>query len=678
MVKRLLGIILVSMTIGLAPWIVAPRAEAHGLPAAPPPSATPLTFKGWGENNVYGQLTAPALVNPTAIAAGDNHVVVLQGDGTVKSWGSNTHGQSTVPTGLSGVVAIAAGGDSSMALRADGTAVAWGLMATSGYPALTGVKAISVRDRAGAVVHTDGSVASWGLAGTPAPTLTDAVSVSVGTDFVLGLRSNGKVVAWGNQANPAASDADSAYGITQIAAGGTSLVLGGSGALKSLGSYPALVSSHYVGVDYVAVGPGRLAIIDWVGAVADQDLLFPDDPPSPVVTGARAVAVGSRFTVALVGDPYTPPTPSYEPLIFGMRIMDTRAGFGFSDFPIPLAPHEERRMRISSVTSRPATELAGVAVNITAIGPTAAGYLTVVPTGTVVPTASNLNFAAGQTVPNFAFVPVADDGTFVIVNGSPGYTHVAIDAFGYFTRQASPPPGSFTSLQPSRLLDTRSGTGRKVAPGGIVDLAVAGHGGVPASGVSAVVLNVTVTQGSASGHITVFPTGQAVPLASNLNFVAGQTVANLVVVMLGAGGGVSFNNGSRYGSSHVVADVVGYFHGGSPVGRGGYVPIPPTRVFDTRVNPGAKVGALTYPENDVIPNAQCAVGLVLNLTATEPVASGFFQVDYSPWIPTSSLNYTAGQTVPNLAITKAGFTLHNSGGPGIVHMIGDLAGYFAC
>ena len=108
-------------------------------------------------------------------------------------------------------------------------------------------------------------------------------------------------------------------------------------------------------------------------------------------------------------------------------------------------------------------------------------------------------------------------------------------------------PGGFTSLTPSRLLDTRYAVGAPsaaVAPGGTVHLQVTGRGGVPASGVSAVVLNVTVTSPTSTGYITVYGDGTAHPGVSNLNFVPGQTVPNLVIAPVGANGKVALYNGS--------------------------------------------------------------------------------------------------------------------------------------
>ena len=127
----------------------------------------------------------------------------------------------------------------------------------------------------------------------------------------------------------------------------------------------------------------------------------------------------------------------------------------------------------------------------------------------------------------------------------------------------SVPGARYNPLTPSRILDTRFGNGAPAAmvgPGATLELQVTGRGGVPASGVSAVVMNVTVTQPTAASYLTAFPTGEVLPLAANLNFVAGQTVPNLVVAKVGAGGKVSLYNAA--GGVHVIADVAGWYDAG--------------------------------------------------------------------------------------------------------------------
>lgn len=125
----------------------------------------------------------------------------------------------------------------------------------------------------------------------------------------------------------------------------------------------------------------------------------------------------------------------------------------------------------------------------------------------------------------------------------------------------APPAGvRFHPLTPSRILDTRTGNGSPVGPlgpGATLNLQATGRGGVPSTGVSAVVLNVAVTAPTASGWLTVFPAGEVLPMASSLNFVAGQTVSNVVTAKLGANGQLALYNSA--GSTHMIADIAGWY-----------------------------------------------------------------------------------------------------------------------
>ncbi len=122
------------------------------------------------------------------------------------------------------------------------------------------------------------------------------------------------------------------------------------------------------------------------------------------------------------------------------------------------------------------------------------------------------------------------------------------------------------SLEPARLLETRQGLSTvdgsfnamgALGGGQSLNLTVVGRAGVPASGVGAVVVNVTVADPTASGFVTVFPSGSALPTASNLNFVAGQVTPNLVVAKVGALGQITLFNSA--GSTQLIVDVVGWF-----------------------------------------------------------------------------------------------------------------------
>jgi len=198
-----------------------------------------------------------------------------------------------------------------------------------------------------------------------------------------------------------------------------------------------------------------------------------------------------------------------------------------------------------------------VVLNVTAVNPTSSGYVTVFPDGITRPVASNLNFTAGEVIPNLVTVPVGADGKVDFYNAS-GSVNLVADLFGYYTTSST--TGSlFQPLSPSRMMDTRYGIGGITGPVGsnaTVKLQVVGGGGVP-SGATAVVLNVTAVNPTSSGYVTVFPDGITRPVASNLNFTAGEIIPNLVVVPVGSDGKVDFYNVA--GDVNIVVDVFGYF-----------------------------------------------------------------------------------------------------------------------
>lgn len=246
------------------------------------------------------------------------------------------------------------------------------------------------------------------------------------------------------------------------------------------------------------------------------------------------------------------------------RLLDTRAGAGTIDGLFQGGGAMTAASRLDLVVAgragMPASGLGAAILNVTVTGPTAPGYLTVWPSTSAQPPTSNLNFVPGLTVPNLVITKVGTDGKIGMFN-SAGRTDVIADAQGWF-----PASSELTALVPARLMDTRSGattvdgtfagTGA-LSSGGSVNLTVLNRGGVPASGVGAVALNVTVAGATATGYVTAWPTGAAQPLASNLNFVPGQTVPNMVIARVGSGGKVSLFNSA--GSTQLVVDVVGWF-----------------------------------------------------------------------------------------------------------------------
>ncbi|MGI8415747.1 MAG: DUF1906 domain-containing protein [Nakamurella sp.] len=254
--------------------------------------------------------------------------------------------------------------------------------------------------------------------------------------------------------------------------------------------------------------------------------------------------------------------------------------------------------------------------------------------------------------------------------------------------------GAFVPLVPYRALDTRNGIGATQAPvaaGGTVALTVAGTGGsvgVPATGVAAVVVNVTVTAPTAPGSITVYPDGTDRPHVSNLNFVKGQTVPNLVVAKVSSAGKVDLYNGST-GTVQLIADITGYYLGGTPTAPGTFVPLAPQRALDTRHGTGGTTGPIASKDEAKltiagsggvagIPAGVAAV--VVNVTVTAPTAPGSITVypDGTDRPGVSNVNFVKDQTVPNLVVAKVAngkIDLYN-GSTGTVQLIADVTGYY--
>ncbi len=296
-------------------------------------------------------------------------------------------------------------------------------------------------------------------------------------------------------------------------------------------------------------------------------------------------------------------------------------------------------------------------LNATVTQTTAASYLTVWPTGTTRGPLSNLNYVPGQTVPNLVTVVLGTNGMVSVYNNA-GTTQVIFDVVGYYSDATGTPGSRFHSITPARYFDTRIGSGgvgtSPIGPGQTLKFKVTGKNGVPASGVTAVVMNVTVTGPTSSGYLTVYPDDVSRPDASNLNFVPELTVPNLVEVRVPANGVVDFYNFSNFaGTVHLLADVVGYYDGDKSTEAGRLETGVPARIIDTRISGGCVPGGdyLQLADTDTTVGA-----VVFNVTATEPTASGYVTVfpDPPPVPLASNLNYVPGQTVPNLVIVSVG------------------------
>lgn len=332
------------------------------------------------------------------------------------------------------------------------------------------------------------------------------------------------------------------------------------------------------------------------------------------------------------------------------------------------------------------TSATAATLNVTAVTPDAAGFVTVWPCGTR-PNASNLNYVAGDVVPNGVIAPIGSNGSVCLYSQSA--TDMVVDVAGWFEGDA------FVGATPQRLVDTRNGTGGLFTPidsSGALSVSVTNISATKAdgsatmipSGTGAVSLNITVVNPATAGFITVYPCDVARPNASNLNFVAGQVVANGVIAPTSSSGDVCIYSSQQ---TDVIVDLAGWFPGN------GFTPATPIRFVDTRDGTGtpatklgpagqlsvAMRGAMVPVNGNIAQIPQEASAVALNVTVVNPEAPGFVTVwPCSAARPNASnLNFVAGQVVPNNVVAPIGdqgnvcfFSSQNT------DIIVDVSGYF--
>jgi hypothetical protein len=392
-----------------------------------------------------------------------------------------------------------------------------------------------------------------------------------------------------------------------------------------------------------------------------------------VIHNRAGVATGYSSAPVRIERPQAPTPSTYVPLT-PSRVLDTRNGTGGNI--VPLGPDLFTEVQVAGLGGVPAVGATAVVLNVTVDHPSEPGVLTVWPSGEPMPMVSSLNFNPGDVVANLVTVKMGANGKVDVYNLK-GQTPTIVDVVGYYSAGAG---GRYTALPPGRVLDT--GFDHEIGPGGTIDVQVTGVAGVPASGVSGVALNVTVDNPSASSFFTVYPTGEARPTASTLNFVPNLTIANLTLAKVGSGGKVSIFNYD--GTARVVADVVGYFSA-----QGGrFVPVSPQRIVDTRDGTGlprAQIGAgqtVTVPivrSGSPVPSG--ATAAVLNVTSTESSAQSYitmFAAGMQRPAQGSTVNPLVGVPVPNHAYVMLGggnASLFNFAGS--TDVVIDVFGYIA-
>ena len=408
------------------------------------------------------------------------------------------------------------------------------------------------------------------------------------------------------------------------------------------------------------------------------------------VTATNNVGTGPASDPPAGATPHLVAGTTYHALT-PKRILDSRDGTG--GLAGPFSSHVARTFQVTGATSGVPAGATAVTGNVTVTQQTSLGFLSAGPVPIDNPASSTLNFPMNDDRANAVTAALGVGGTLSITYAAStlGPTaQVIFDVTGYFTPDAT--GTTYHSLNPTRILDSRVGTGGLAGP---FSSHVArsfqvtgGTSGVP-SGVRAVTGNLTVTQQTSLGFLSIGPVAMNDPTSSTLNFPLGDDRANAVTVALDGNGKLSITYAAPTlgPTAHVIFDVTGYF---TPDATGAtYVALYPTRILDSRDGTGGMFGPFSSHVArpfDVSGFGGVPVGATAvtgNLTVTQQTSLGYLAIGpVAMNDPTSStLNFPLGDDRANavtvalgtgtLSVTYAAPTL----GP-TAHVIFDVSGYF--
>ena len=414
-------------------------------------------------------------------------------------------------------------------------------------------------------------------------------------------------------------------------------------------------------------------------------------------------AVGAQHTVVPASLAASPPSTTtrtggatqlsddpYEVAAAGAVLYDSHTGAG-----TPFAPNQQRTFGVA--TTDPATFLpvtppddaTAAILNVTAVSPTRAGWLSAWASDAGRPVVSTLNFAPGTPTANLAVVRLSATRKITIMNGSLGSTHVVVSLRGWVRSNGGVPrPGSVNVTTPRRVVDTRT-AGGAVPARGHLDVKVTG----PRETVSAggALLDIIAVKPSRGGYLIAHPSDTPRPASTALTYRVGGDRAALSLMRLSSTGTVRVWNMSS-APVHLVIDSFGSVVAGdgaaSPMGTSA---LTPTRLLDTRTTTGGALDSgndhfaeIPLPASPGARSGFTPSGAVLAITATGATRSGHLDlevprvfVDVQPFRTPSILDFGTGETVTNTTYVTfpATKTLRvHAATTGSVHVVIDLVG----
>jgi alpha-tubulin suppressor-like RCC1 family protein len=687
------------------------------------------------------------ITNATEVVAGAEHTCAPAGE-TVQCWGFGTRGQlgngtqasSSTPVeviGLKAPKSIDAGSYDTCVTTTEDTGVCWGGL---GFDHLiphpvpgewnTGVgatAAIGLGDEHACFLGTDGSAACRGRnqLGQAATGVVDnnyvfqatlvgefksGVGISSGLNHTCALLVDGHIECWGD--NRTGQAGNGVYAAISVPVAVVGL---GSPALPAPPGKPTANAIHTgASVSWpIPNNDGGSPIMSYTATASPGGKSCTARVPTCGVTGLSN-GLSYTFTVTATNVAGTSlPSPASDGVVASgatyaavtpNRVLDSRFGNGFAG---PLTTGIARTFQVTdrhmgdAALNIPANAVA-VTGNLTVTNMTARGWLSLTPSLNHNPSTSTLNFPVGDNRANGVTIPLGPGGTLSVAynGGGTGATADAIfDVTGYFVPDLT--GATYVALTPNRLLDSRFGNGLSgpFATGvartfGVTDRNKGNAAlNVPATAI-AVTGNLTVTNMTAAGWLSLTPTLDHNPATSTLNFPVGDNRANGVTVPLGAGGilSIAYNGGGSGATADAIFDVTGYFLPGSSGAK--YQPVAPNRLLDTRfangfAGPLGVAAAGTFQVTDrhsatfLLNVPADAAAVTGNLTVTAQSAAGWLTLTPTPNNnpPTSTLNFPVADDRANGVTAPLGggtmsLAFNGPASGNTAQAVFDVTGYF--
>lgn len=318
------------------------------------------------------------------------------------------------------------------------------------------------------------------------------------------------------------------------------------------------------------------------------------------------------------------------------RVLDTRTGTG-----TPVG-RVQGPVALTLPDAVPA-DAAAVVLSVSAVSPTGSGFVRAA-AGPQAAATTALNYASRAGASGLV-VSRTDGSRRLQLTVSGAATHLVADLVGYYDT-ADGTGGHFVAATPTRVVDTRTGTG--AARGALTgDLTLTLPASVPTDARGAV-LNVSVVDAEHDTWVQVGQAGQAAR-ATVLNVPGGRSRTGLVLAAPGADRSVTVT--VHGGPAQLVVDLLGHYDAGSETGER-YVGTPPARVVDTRTGLGGSSGSRSVTvslPSSVAPGSTA----VLDVSAVDPTGTGFVRVGPAGQTAvTTALNHSLRESQTGLVMTR--------------------------